>query len=161
MDGEKPLAGDGVQQLVAGADGGGCARPVDDDCGEGPVAGDAVAATVACVPNCLPLCNCGGGLQPALLLVDEAIHAGTGLCPLTHTRRRLRVVERIRRDADQHPENMVERDSLGFTTGVNWLPGSELPLVRQSPKTCANTVKLQSEWLSCALRSHPRLAQTL
>ena len=85
-DGEKPLAGDSVQQLVAGADGGGCASPVDDDCGTGPVAGDAVATPVACVPNCLPLFNCGGGLQPACPSVDEAIHAGTGLCPLTNTR---------------------------------------------------------------------------
>ena len=81
-----------MQQLVAGADGGGCATPVDDDCGEGPVAVDGVAAPVACMPNCLPLSTCGGGQQPALPSVDEAIHAGTGLCPLTNTRRRLLVV---------------------------------------------------------------------
>ena len=116
-DGEKTLAGDGVQQLVAGADGGGCARPVDDDCGEGPVAGDGVAAPVACVP-----------------LVDDVLHAGTGLCPLTITRRLLRDVERICGDADGHPEDMVERNSLGFTTGVKLLPGSELPLVRPTGK---------------------------
>ena len=30
----------------------------------------------------------------------------------------------------------------------------------KSPQTCADTAKMQSELLSCALRSHPKLAQT-